>query len=254
MTGRLKDKVILITGGAGGIGSATALLAAREGARVVITDLSAARGEQAAAEIGHGTLFLEQDVRDEARWQDVVDAVLRHHGRLDGLVNNAGIGVRGSIVETSLEDWRFVHAVNTEGVFLGCKHGILAMRETGGGSIVNLSSVAGLIGAPDLTAYCSSKGAVRLLTKSVAVWCAEQKNGIRVNSVHPSFLMTPMVQMMIDTAPDPAMAHKMLSRAAPMGRLGEPEDAAAMIVFLLSDEAGFMTGGEYVVDGGLTAR
>ncbi|WP_114394305.1 glucose 1-dehydrogenase [Oleisolibacter albus] len=252
MSGRMQDKVIIVTGAASGIGLATARRLAQEGAKVVMTDRNPA-GESAAAAIP-GALFLSHDVTSEARWVEVVQATLDRHGRIDGLVNNAGVGSMKTIEEETLEGWRFVHAVNVEGVFLGCKHAIRAMKTTGGGAIVNLSSVAGLIGAPMLPAYCSSKGAVRLLTKSVAVYCAGANYNIRVNSVHPSFLQTAMVEQMIAGAPNPEKMRRGLETTAPLNRMGEAEDAANMVLFLLSDEAKFVTGAEFVVDGGTTAR
>ncbi|QJE73464.1 glucose 1-dehydrogenase [Aerophototrophica crusticola] len=252
MAGRMQDKVVIVTGAASGIGLATAKRLAEEGARVVMTDRNPA-GEQAAAGIP-GAEFLIQDVTKEDRWVEVIGHTVSTYGKLDGLANNAGVGSMNNIEEETLEQWRFVHAVNTEGVFLGCKHAVRAMKQTGGGSIVNVSSVAGLIGAATLPAYCSSKGAVRLLSKSVAVWCAERGYNIRCNSLHPSFLETAMVQSMIDLAKDGDKMRKGLERASPMGRMGKAEDAANMMLFLLSDESVFVTGAEFVVDGGTTAR
>ncbi|WP_029014534.1 glucose 1-dehydrogenase [Niveispirillum irakense] len=254
MAGRVQDKIMLITGGASGIGLATARTLMREGAHVIITDRNVAGGEAAAAELGGSTLFLGQDVTSEDRWVEVIAQITDRFGRLDGLVNNAGCGSLRNIEEETLEGWRLVHAVNTESVFLGCKHAVRSMKKTGGGSIVNVSSVAGLRGAPDLPAYCSSKGAVRMLTKSVALWCAQNRYNIRCNSIHPSFLATPMVQAMIDLSPDGEKMRRRLERTAALERIGTPEDAANMILFLLSDESGFVTGSEFTVDGGTTAR
>lgn len=254
MVGRLQDKIVLITGGASGIGLATARAAQREGAKVIITDRNVTGGEAAAAELGGTAEFLAQDVTKEDRWVEVIAHIVERHGRLDGLVNNAGCGSLHNIEDETLEGWRFVHAVNVESTFLGCKYAIKAMKQTGGGSIVNVSSVAGLSGAADLAAYCSAKGAVRLLTKSVAMWCAQAKYEIRCNSIHPSFLYTPMVQQMIDVAPDAEKMRRRLERTAPLGRMGTPEDAANMVLFLLSDESPFVTGAEFAVDGGTTAQ
>ena len=170
--------------------------------------------------------MLAQDVTDEARWREVVDAVLAAFGRLDILVNSAGIGVLGNIETATLADWRKVNAVNVEGTFLGCREAVRAMKESGGGSIVNLSSVAGIIGDASSAAYCASKGAVRLLTKSAALHCARAGYEIRVNSVHPSFAETPMVLEGIARAKDPERVRAGLARAAPMGRMGKAEEVA----------------------------
>ncbi len=253
MAGRVEGKVILVTGAATGIGLATAKLLVAEGATVVMTDLTAGRLETEAASLGDKASWHVQDVRDEDRWIDVIGETVRRHGKLDGLVNNAGVGNFGTIEDFTLEEFRFVMAVNVEGVFLGCKHAIRAMKQTGGGSIVNISSVAGMIGAPEAPAYCASKGAVRLMTKSVAVYCATAGMNIRVNSVHPSYLNTEMVRGAIAASRDPERMRKRVEKAAPLGRLGEPEDAAYAILYLLSDESRFVTGAEQLVDGGTTA-
>jgi len=198
-------------------------------------------------------LTLAQDVTDEARWRAVVDQVLARFGRLDILVNSAGVAVLGNVETTSLADWRRVNAVNAEGTFLGCREAVRVMKETGG-SIVNLSSVAGIIGDASSLAYCASKGAVRLMTKSAALHCARAGYRIRVNSVHPSFAETPMVLEGIARAKDPGRVRAGLMRAAPMGRMGKAEEVANMILFLASDESSFTTGAEFMVDGGLTAQ
>src|ERR1700722_12244416 len=240
--GRLAGKVALITGAASGIGRATAALFHAHGAKVAATD----RNEAGLKTLGSDTdLSLVQDVTDEARWRAVVDEVLAKFGRLDILVNSE---------TTTLADWRNVNAVNAEGVFLGCREAVRAMKESGGGSIVNLSSVAGIIGDGSSLAYCSSKGAVRLLTKSAALHCARAGYKIRVNSVHPSFAETPMVLEGIARARDPERIRAGLERAAPMGRMGKAEEVANTILFLASDESSFTTGAEFMVDGGLTAQ
>ena len=249
--GRLAGKSALITGAASGIGRATAALFHVEGARVAATD----RNEAGLAGLGEDAdLILPQDVTDEARWRAVVDAVVAAFGSLDILVNSAGIGVLGNIETTTLADWRTVNAVNAEGTFLGCREAVRAMKETGGGSIVNLSSVAGIIGDASSAAYCASKGAVRLLTKSAALHCARAGYKIRVNSVHPSFAETPMVLEGVARAKDPERVREGLKRAAPMGRMGRAEEIAAAILYLASDESAFTTGAEIVIDGGLTAQ
>ncbi len=250
---RVQDKVALITGGAAGIGFATAELLAAEGARVVIGDLNRAAGEHAAAALGGRAAFKPLDVTQEADWIAATDTVARDHGRLDILVNNAGIALSQDFETTTLDDWRRVMAVNLDGVFLGCKHAVRVMKARQAGSIVNLSSVAGLIGDPRLAAYCASKGGVRLLTKSVALHCARRGYNIRCNSVHPSFVETPMLINMVARARDPAKARAGYAAAAPLGRIAQPNDVAQMILFLASDESAFTTGAEFVVDGGLTA-
>jgi 3(or 17)beta-hydroxysteroid dehydrogenase len=251
--GRVQDKVALITGGASGIGFATAELMVQEGAKVVIGDIDRAAAERAAARLGAAASFHLLDVTREDEWIAATDAIVRDHGRLDILVNNAGIALSQDFETTTLDDWRRLMAVNLDGVFLGCKHAVRVMKDRGGGAIVNLSSVAGLIGDPRLAAYCASKGGVRLLTKSVALHCARRGYNIRCNSVHPSFVETPMLDDMLARARDPAKARAGYAAAAPLGRIAQPGDVARMILFLASDEAAFSTGAEFVVDGGLTA-
>jgi NAD(P)-dependent dehydrogenase (short-subunit alcohol dehydrogenase family) len=247
---RLKGKVALITGAAGGIGRASAALFEAEGAHLVLTDLDVTGlGEFAA----RGALTLAQDVTDEARWREVVDETISRFGGLDVLVNNAGIALIGNIEKATLEDWRRTQAVNSESVFLGCREAVRVMKGRGG-SIVNISSVAGLIGDAQSAAYCASKGAVRLLTKSVAIYCARKGYGVRCNSVHPSFARTNMVEGFIATSRNPERTREGLSAAAPMGRMGEAGEVANAILYLASDESSFTTGAEIVVDGGLTAQ
>ena len=251
--GRLAGKSALITGAASGIGRATAKRFAAEGARLALTDRDEA-GLAATAADCPGALTFAHDVTDERRWREVVDAALAAFGRIDILVNSAGIAVVASIEDTTLEDWRRVNAVNAEGTFLGCREAVRAMKGQGGGSIVNISSVAGLIGDPQSAAYCASKGAVRLLTKSVALHCARKGYGIRCNSVHPAFTATPMVEAVIARARSPEKVREGLNRAAPMGRIGQPDEVAAAILYLSGDESSFITGAELAVDGGLTAQ
>ncbi|MGZ3450941.1 MAG: glucose 1-dehydrogenase [Polyangiales bacterium] len=248
---RAEGKVALVTGAASGIGKTCARVLANEGARVVLADRNDVDGKRAAEDLGAPHFFQLLDVTSEDAWKSAVDATVRAFGRLDILVNAAGIGVIGDVEHTSLEAWRFVQSVNVEGVFLGCKTALAVMKS---GSIVNVSSVAGLIGDAEMAAYCASKGAVRLLTKSIALHCARRGDGTRCNSVHPSFIDTPMVGSMIDFARDPEKMRTILTKAAPLGRLGEPEEVAAMVLYLASDESKFVTGAEFVIDGGLTAR
>lgn len=255
---RLQGKVALITGAASGIGKACARHLAREGATVVLTDRAAA-GEAIAAELGPPHRFRLLDVTDEPGWQRVVDETLADLGRLDVLVNSAGIGTWGNVEQATVEDFRRMYAVNVEGTFLGCRAAIGAMKRGGGGSIINLSSVAGLIGVPDLAGYCASKGAVRMLTKSVALHAARAGYDIRCNSLHPSFVDTPMVDALAATMGgarhvDAAKVKAQLEQASPLGRLGHVDDVTHLVVYLASDESRFITGAELPVDGGLTAR
>jgi 3(or 17)beta-hydroxysteroid dehydrogenase len=251
--GRVQDKVALVTGGASGIGFAAAKLFVEEGATVVVADRDVAAATAAVAELGPRACFHQLDVTREDDWLSVIDAVVRDFGRIDSLVNNAGVVLFKDIEATSLDEWRDLLAVNLDGVFLGCKHAVRVMKDRGGGSIVNMSSVAGMIGHGSLTAYCASKGGVRLLTKSVALHCAREGYNIRCNSVHPSFAETPMLQVMIASARNPEKLAASFAAAAPLGRLAQPIEIARTILFLASDESAFTTGAELVVDGGLTA-
>ena len=248
---RLKDKVVIITGGVGGIGSATVRRFAVEGAKLVIVDVNENEGEALASDLkdgGYAVTFISLDVTDEQQWIRAVDDTIERYGRLDILVNNAGIFRMETVDETDLELWNRIQEVNATGVFLGIKHGAAAMRRSGGGSIVNISSGAGIVGSATGAAYHASKGAVRLLTKAAAIQYAA--DGIRVNSVHPGVTNTPMIrELMADKT-----AGAGFLAGTPMGRLGRPEEIANAILFLASDEASFITGAELVVDGGFTAQ
>ncbi|HWI28253.1 MAG TPA: glucose 1-dehydrogenase [Stellaceae bacterium] len=254
MAGRLTGKAAFITGGASGLGRAMAEAFAAEGARVAIADIDRVRGEEAARRIGSAAIFLAHDVTSEEQWIANLAAAASAFGRLDTLVNNAGVGTRGTVESTSLEEWRRIHAVNLDGPFLGCKHAIALIAKAGGGAIINISSVAGLIGARDSAAYCSSKGGVRLLSKSVAMHCAHRRNGVRCNSIHPVYTDTPMVEQMLAEARNPERMREAMKAMIPLGRLGTPQELAAMAVYLASDEAAFVTGAEFVFDGGYTAN
>ena len=250
---RLKDKVALVTGGALGLGRSMALLLAQEGAKVVATDMRDADGEAVVSEIkkaGGSACFLHHDVSVEEQWVKAIDGALATYGQLDVVVNNAGIAKGGNAEELSFADWRKLMSINLDGVFLGVKHGIRGIKQGGkGGSIINLSSIEGLVGDPNLAAYCSSKGGVRLLTKSAALYCAKSGSKIRVNSIHPGFVLTPMVQNAMDE-----VQRKALIALHPIGHLGQPEDIGWGVVYLASDESKFITGAELVIDGGYTAQ
>jgi NAD(P)-dependent dehydrogenase (short-subunit alcohol dehydrogenase family) len=246
---RLDGKVALISGGARGMGACEARLFAREGARVVIGDFREGDGRAVQAEIGDHALFVELDVTSEGDWQRAVAAAEQRFGKLDVLVNNAGVGAAGRLEDTTLAEWNRVMDINSTGVFLGTKTVITAMRRAGGGSIVNISSQLGLVGMDDSSPqYQASKGAVRLLTKLTAVQYAKER--IRANSVHPGPIVTPMTEA---RRADPAVYQRMVSRI-PLGRYGESEDVAYGVLYLASDESSFVTGSELVIDGGWTAQ
>jgi NAD(P)-dependent dehydrogenase (short-subunit alcohol dehydrogenase family) len=254
--GRADGKVALVTGAALGLGRAAALLLAREGARVALTDTKAPEGQAAVDQIvkaGGQAIFIHHDVAQEADWERAIAATLERFGRLDVVVNNAGVALAGSVEDCTLEQWRWLMSINLDGVFLGTKHGIAAMKGHGG-SIINLSSIEGLIGDPNLAAYNASKGGVRIFTKSAALHCAKAGYRIRVNSIHPGYIWTPMVEGLVDGQTDPVEARNALVALHPLGRLGEPDDIAFGILYLASDESNFMTGSELVIDGGYTAQ
>lgn len=253
---RLKGKVAFITGAALGLGRAIALRMAEEGAAVAVTDVRAADAAKFAdelAERGFEACAWELDVSREAEVQRVMSAAAARFGRLDILVNNAGVAGPNKPTDQLTEaEWDFVQAINVKGVFFATKHAIPHLRRARGGSIINLSSIYGLVSAPDVPPYHASKGAVRLMTKTDALTYAPEK--IRVNSVHPGFIWTPMVEGYLHDAPDQAKARKDLDALHPLGHVGEPDDIAWACVYLASDEAKFITGAELVVDGGYTAR
>ena len=250
---RLESRVVLISGGASGIGAATARLVVREGGKAVLADRDETKGRALAGELGGSAMFVPLDVTDEAAWNKAVAATVDRFGGLHGLLNAAGVGVRNSIEDCTLAEYRRVNDINSMGTFLGCKHAIPAMAKSGGGSIVNISSVLGLRGASYAMAYCASKGAVRSLTKNVAMHCAQMKYGIRCNSVHPGYIDTPMIAPRLSGTIDNMTGRQWLEALHPLGRLGRADEVANMILFLLSDESSFSTGSEFVCDGGLTA-
>ena len=250
--GRLAGRIALISGAASGLGAAIAQRLAAEGARIAVADIDASGAGRLAATLGHGAFALALDVTREQDWERAMQAVAQRCGRLDVLVNNAGITTMGSIEELSLEGLRHELDVDVCGVFLGCKHGIGLMK-AGGGSIVNMSSAAGLRADPDLVGYNAAKAAVTLLTKSVALHCARQKYGIRCNSVHPGAIHTPIIDKVLAQVPDPAATLAGFVASHPVGHLGHPDDIAAVVAYLASDESRFATGAAFVVDGGMTA-
>jgi NAD(P)-dependent dehydrogenase (short-subunit alcohol dehydrogenase family) len=250
--GRLDGKVALISGGAKGQGSTEARLFVKEGARVVFGDVLDDEGKKVEAEIraaGGEATYVHLDVTREADWRAAVATAVERYGKLDVLVNNAGILLRKKIEDTTEADWDRIMAINVKGVFLGTKCAIPAMRKTGGGSIVNISSTAGLVGSPGGTAaYTATKGAVRLFTKSTAIQHARE--GIRANSVHPGPIVTDMIKDVLEDK----KAWEGRLRRLPMGRAGTPEEVAYGVLYLASDEASYVTGSELVIDGGTTAE
>jgi len=255
--GRVEGKIAIVTGGASGLGRAAAALLAREGAHVTITDVNEPAGAATAQEIG--ARFHLQDVADEADWVGLIDAVVAEFGGLDILVNNAGIGAAGPGNDpetTTLETWNRVITVNATSTFLGCKHAIGAMRDTGGGSIVNLSSIAALVATPFITAYGASKAAVRQLTMSVALHCGQRGYNIRCNSIHPGQISTPMHdQLSAELAAQMGVSAEhvraQLLKKIPLGEMGQPDDVAYAVLYLASDESKHVTGAQLVVDGGM---
>jgi NAD(P)-dependent dehydrogenase (short-subunit alcohol dehydrogenase family) len=261
--GKLDGKVALVTGGASGIGAGCAEILAREGASVVITDIQDLKGEALAADIakaGGKARYLHHDVTSEDAWVAVISDVKAKEGRLDVLVNNAGIGVGApSITEMSLADWRRQQAINVEGVFLGIKHGLPLLRASGNGAIVNVASTTALTGSANLVSYAATKGAVRSLTRSVALQCAARKDGVRANTVYPGIIDTPIYGLFegvpkVDDKGNKPLArdpHALGERFVPLGIPGQPHDVAAGILYLASDDARYLTGTDLVIDGGL---
>ena len=249
--GRVAGKVAIITGAASGLGKADALRLAEEGARLVLTDINAGAGAEVAEVCG--AEFHEQDVGDEASWPRLIETTVERFGRLDVLVNNAGIAHIASIEVTSTEQWRQTLRVHLDGAFFGCRAAIPAMARSGGGSIINMSSTAALVGISAYLAYSAAKGGIRSMSKSIAVHCREQNNGIRCNSIHPGSISTPMVH----TALEELAGFKLMEQDDPeatriaMG-IGEPVDVANLVLFLASDESKHITGAELVIDNGAT--
>ena len=249
--GRVDGKVALITGAASGLGRADADVLAREGATVVLTDINENAGKAAAESIreaGGKATFMLLDVADEKQWQEIIASVRKEHGRLDVLVNNAGLVIMGGPEECSLEAFRKQNAVMSEGVFLGCKHALALMHESGGGSIINMSSTASHLGYPIFFAYSAAKGAVRAMSKALAIHCQMSGYQIRVNSLHPGAIDTPMIDQ---TTSELGLDNK--EDISPVG-LGQPEDVANVVLFLASDESRFVNGTEILIDNALTIQ
>ncbi|UCC90944.1 MAG: glucose 1-dehydrogenase [Dehalococcoidia bacterium] len=258
--GRLKGKVAMITGGASGIGRAHAQLFAKEGAKVVITTRrKVAEGTALAESIkkeGGEATFIKLDVTKESEWREVINEVIREYGKLNILVNNAGVSLAKTIEDTSLDEWNLVMDINSTGVFLGTKYAIETMKNNGElCSIINISSIDAMVGEAELPAYCASKGAVRSLTKSVALSCAQAGYNIRVNSVHPGYIHTELTEKEAqDSGLTPEQYFEKVGKMHPIGRIGEPIDIAYISLYLASDESRWVTGGEFVADGGYIAR
>jgi len=259
MSGRVAGKKALVTGAAQGLGAAQAQMLAREGAKVLLADINAegAAAQAAAidAELGAGTAFaVKLDVTREDDWLAALEVAKARLGGLSVLVNNAGIGVRGNIENCTLEDWKRGFAVNVDSVFLGCKHSLALMKDNQPGSIINISSIAGLIASDTMPGYNASKAAVWMLSKSVALYCAKMGWDIRSNSVHPTFIDTPILDGMVaSTGKSKEVIMDKLARQIPLKRVGHPDDIANGVLYLASDESRFMTGAELKLDGGISA-
>lgn len=252
---QLDEKVAIITGAGSGIGQASAILFAEQGARVVVVDWNTATGDETVTTIrqnGHEAIFCHADVSQAAEAEKMIQAALQRYGRLDALLNNAAIQILGRLADTSEQDWDRLHQVNLKGVFLGCKYAIPAMISTGGGSIINMASVLGFVGDPDLAAYCAAKGGVIALTKATAL--SYGPDGIRVNCICPGDVDTPMVQDYFNKEPDPERARQQVSSNYALRRIATPREVAQTAAFLASDASSFVTGSVLVVDGGLTSK
>ena len=251
---RLDRKIALITGAASGFGAAAARIFVQEGAKVVLTDKNADGVQSVAREVGDAATAMVHDVAVEEDWSRVVEDACTIHGRIDILMNNAGVmgtGAPQDIENMSLDEWKFVQRINSDGVFLGCRAVIRIMKDSGGGSIINISSTAGIRAAPDIAAYGASKGAVRQLTKSVAAYCGLRGYNIRCNSIHPGMVRTPLGEAVLKRYGDLETSAEKRTKSVPLGRLGEVEDVAYAALYLASDEASYINSNELFVDGGM---
>lgn len=251
MAGRVEGKVALITGGASGLGRASAILLAKEGAKIVVTDINEEGGRETVRLVGKDAVYFRHDVTSESDWTRVVDDAVSTFGGLHIMLQSAGIGMGKTVEELTLAEWRKTHEIDLDGVFLGCRAAIQPMAKSGGGSIVNISSIAGIIAGHNMAAYNSAKAGVRLLSKSVALHCARKGYNIRCNSLHPTFIDTPILDRIRQQHGAEGM--KKLARQVPLGRVGEPNDVAYAVVYLGSDESKFITGAELAIDGGISA-
>ena len=251
--GRVKNKVVIITGAASGLGKADAFRLSEEGAKLVLTDINVQEGKRVAKKCQNDAIFFEQDVSEESSWSDLIEATIAEFGQLDVLVNNAGIASIGNIESTSTDEWNKILRVNLDSTFFGCRAAIPVMSKLDGGSIVNMSSTTALVGLSPYLAYSAAKGAIRSMTKSIAMHCHEMKNNIRCNSIHPGSILTPMVHNALEVLAgiklkeqeDPKATQKMLG-------IGEPLDVANMVLYLASEESKHINGAELVIDNGAT--
>jgi NAD(P)-dependent dehydrogenase (short-subunit alcohol dehydrogenase family) len=249
---RLTGQVAIVTGAASGLGRAISEAFVAEGAVVAVTDISDGEGMAVAKSLGAKAIFIHHDVTSESDWKHAIARTVEHFGKLDTLVNNAGITLLGSIESLSLEDWNKTLAVDLTGVFLGCKLALPAMKLAGGGAIINISSMLGLKAEDDCVAYNAAKSGVTLMTKSIALHCARQRHNIRCNSIHPGVIRTPILEKVLAQVRDPEALMKQYVAKHPIGRLGEPADVANLAIYLASSESSFVTGSSCVVDGGAT--
>lgn len=250
--GRVAGKVALVTGGASGLGKASAEMFVKEGAKVAISDINDEGGRAVAAALGDAAIFIHHDVTSEEAWIEAIRTTVDTFGGINILVNSAGRGLGKTVEDIELQEWRDLHALDLDSVFLGCKHVLKPMAASGGGSIVNISSIAGIIAGHNMAAYNSAKAAVRHLSKSVALHCCRQGYNIRCNSVHPTFVDTPILDRhKARFGAEEALSK--LARQVPIGRVGRPEEVAYGILYLASDESSYTTGSELLIDGGISA-